>query len=74
MTNEEKIISMLGKIQTDVDALKKNFSVETPEEKKSRQMQAFRNFVNSTTDAEEPDATAEFFRIMDAEEARKAAF
>ena len=43
------------------------------QEKKLRQLEAFRNFVNSKTDSEEPEATAEFFRIMDAEEARKAA-
>jgi len=75
MTNEEKILSMLTKMQSDIDALKKKLNVhnETPEEKKLRQLEAFRNFVNSTTDEEEPEATAEFFRIMDAEEARKAA-
>ena len=76
MTNEEKILQMLTQMQADVKALKEKLNVrsETPEEKKLRQIAAFRNFVNSTTDAEEPEATAEFFKIMDAEEARKAAF
>lgn len=76
MTNEEKILEMLTKMQGDIDALKKKLNVqdETPEEKKLRQLAAFRNFVNSKTDEEEPEATAEFFRIMDTEEARKAAF
>ena len=75
MTNEEKIISMLTKMQADIDTLKKKLNIyeETPEEKKLRQMAAFKNFVNSKTDDEEPEATAEFFRIMDAEELRKAA-
>ena len=75
MTNEEKILEMLTKMQGDIDALKKKLNVqdETPEEKKLRQLAAFRNFVNSKTDEEEPEATAEFFRIMDTEEARKAA-
>ena len=75
MTNEEKILSMLTKMQADIDTLKKKLNIhdETPEEKKSRQLEAFRNFINSQTDAEEPEATAEFFRIIDAEEARKAA-
>ncbi len=77
MTNEEKILSMLGKMQADIDTLisKVDFQNETlRQEKKLRQMAAFNNFVNSKTDEEEPEATAEFFRIMDAEEARKAAF
>lgn len=77
MTNEEKIISMLGKMQADIEELKAraNFQIdnETPEEKKLRQISAFRNFLNSKTDEEEPEATAEFFKIMDTEEARKAA-
>ena len=73
MTNEEKILEMLTKMQGDIDALKKKLNVqdETPEEKKLRQLAAFRNFVNSKTDEEEPEATAEFFRIMDAEERKK---
>ena len=77
MTNEEKILSMLEKMQIDIEELKTKFDIsklETPEEKKMRQLETFRNFVNSKTDAEEPEATAEFFKIMDAEEARKAAF
>lgn len=75
MTNEEKILAMLTKMQSDIDVLKKKLNVqdETPEEKKLRQIEAFRNFVNSKTDDEEPEATAKFFRIMDAEESRKAA-
>lgn len=75
MTNEEKILSMLEKMQADIDTLKKKLNVqdETPEEKKFRQLEAFKNFVNSKTDSEEPEATAEFFRIMDAEESRKTA-
>lgn len=73
MTNEEKILSMLTKMQADIDTLKKKLNVydETPEEKKSRQMAAFKTFVNSTTDDEEPEATVEFFKIMDEEERKK---
>ena len=73
MTNEEKILSMLTKMQADIDTLKKKLNVydETPEEKKSRQMAAFRNFVNSKTDEEEPEATEKFFKIMDEEERKK---
>lgn len=68
ITNEHLTLKENGTLGKCVE------TAETPEEKKLRQMAAFNNFVNSTTDAEEPEATAEFFRIMDAEEARKAAF
>ncbi|MBQ7704333.1 MAG: hypothetical protein IJT73_02740 [Selenomonadaceae bacterium] len=78
MTNENKIIEMLTKMQADIDTLTSKANSqnenETPEEKNLRQLKAFRSFVNSTTDAEEPEATAKFFKFMDAEEARKAAF
>lgn len=77
MTNEEKILEMLTQMQADIDELKEKVNaqnVKLQEEKRLRQIDAFNKFVNSKTDAEEPEATAEFFRIMDAEEARKAAF
>ena len=84
MANEEKILDTLDKIQMeltllrhDVDVLKERKIVEdrkneTPEERKARQIAALNAFINSTTDEEEPEKTAEFFRIMEAEEARKA--
>lgn len=84
MSNEEKILSKLNEIQTELEVLKYDVSIlksrnlanelknETPEERKKRQMAAFHNFVNSTTDDEEPEKTAEFFRIMEAEKVRKA--
>jgi len=77
MTNEEKILEMLTQMQADINELKEKVNaqnVKLQEEKRLRQIDAFNKFVNSKTDAEEPEATAEFFRIMDAEEARKAAF
>lgn len=77
MTNEEKILEMLTKMQADINELKEKVnaqSVKLQEEKRLRQIEAFNKFVNSKTDAEEPEATAEFFRMMDAEETRKAAF
>lgn len=84
MSNEEKILSTLEKIQMELSLLRHDVDVlkdrklaeerknETPEERKARQIAAFHAFINSTTDKEEPEKTAEFFRIMAAEEARKA--
>lgn len=45
----------------------------SPEERKSRQMAAFDAFINSTTDDDEPEATAKFFELMDELEARRSA-
>ena len=77
MTNEEKILQMLTQMQADINELKEKVNsqnVTLQEEKRLRQIDAFNKFINSKTDAEEPEATEEFFRIMDAEEARKAEF
>ena len=83
MSNEEKILSTLEKIQMELALLRHDVDIlkdrkieeerknETPEERKSRQLAALNAFINSTTEDEEPEKTAEFFRIMAAEDARK---
>lgn len=69
MTNEEKILSLLEEVKAGVDNLQKKqndpFANETPEEGRARRKKALEKFVNSTTDDEEPEATAKFFRIME---------
>lgn len=78
MTNEEKILSMLEDVKKGVENLQnKNlnpFAGETPEEGRIRRKKALEKFVNSKTDDEEPEATAEFFRIMEETARRKGRF
>lgn len=84
MSNEEKILYMLTEIRSDIRTLK--YDVRTlkerkiiaereklsPEERRARQMAALEAFYNSTTDDEEPEATAKFFAIMAEIEARRS--
>ena len=83
MTNEEKILATLEKIQSDISQLKYDVatlkekkeqderSKLTPEERKARQLAALKALQKSCD--EDPDGMKEFFAIMDAEEKRKAA-
>lgn len=72
MTNEEKIISMLGKIQTDVDALKKNLNSETPKDYAARK-KALLEFIHrplTPEDQKDADEFAEYIAAMDARKGR----
>ncbi len=74
MSNEEKILSMLTKMQNDIDALRtdinaiKNNSNPEPEEKMT-QREVFMGLANLLDD-DEKEALGKY---MEAEEARKAA-
>lgn len=83
MTNEEKILATLEKIQSDISQLKYDVatlkekkeqderSKLTPEERKARVMAALEAIWK--TNEEDPEGLEEFLAIMDAEEKRKAA-
>ena len=83
MSNEEKILEMLTTIQADIKTLKSDVvslkekksadqpAKLSPEERKARQLAALATFQKAC--AENIDDLAEFFAIMDAKEARRAA-
>lgn len=83
MTNEEKILATLEKIQSDISRLKYDVatlkekkeqderSKLTPEERKARVMAALEAIWK--TNEEDPEGLEKFLAIMDAEEKRKAA-
>ena len=75
MTNEEKILSMLEKMQADIDTLKKKLNVqeeETPEQYEARKAKLLELINRKLTPEEQKDADefAEYIAEMDA---RKAA-
>ena len=75
MTNEEKILSMLTKMQADIDTLKKKLNVydeETPEQYEARKARLLELINRKLTPEEQKDADefAEYIAEMDA---RKAA-
>lgn len=78
MSNEEKILSMLTKMQSDIDALRaevktlKLNSNAQPAQKKLTLQEQYDAFMGLTTllDDDEKDALGKY---MEAEEARKAA-
>ena len=76
MSNEEKILSVLNAIQTDVQSLKEKKSADeleklSPEERKARQLAALAAFQKAC--AENRDDLEEFFALMDELEARRSA-
>ena len=83
MSNDEKILQMLTEIKSDIKTLKSDMASLrekhdehkidklSPEERKARQLAALATFQKAC--AENIDDLAEFFAIMDAKEARRAA-
>ena len=74
MSNEEKILAMLTKMQSDIDALRNdiqtlNHSETSQPKKKMTQREVFMGLANLLND-DEKDALGKY---MAAEEARKAA-
>ncbi len=75
MTNEEKILEMLTKMQADIDALKKKSNVqdeETPEQYEARK-KALIEFINTPLTPEEKKEADEFAEYIAEMDARKAA-
>lgn len=74
MTNEEKILSMLTKMQSDIDALKKKLNVhnETPEEYEARKEKLL-ELINTPLTPEEQKEADEFAEYIAEMDARKAA-
>lgn len=74
MTNEEKILEMLTKMQADIDALKKKLNVqdETPEQYEARK-KALIEFINTPLTPEEKKEADEFAEYIAEMDARKAA-
>lgn len=83
MSNEEKILSLLTEMQSDIRTLKSDVQTLkerkaadeleklSPEERKSRIMASFEAF--QKINEEDPEGAAEFFALMDELEARRAA-
>ena len=74
MSNEEKILAMLTKMQSDIDALRNevkalNQNENTSPKKKMSQREVFMGLANLLND-DEKEALGKY---MEAEEARKAA-
>lgn len=76
MTNEEKIISMLGKMQADIEELKEkaNFQIdnETPEQYEARK-KSLLEFIDRPLTPEEKQEAEEFAEYIAELDARKAA-
>lgn len=76
MTNEEKILSMLEKIQIDIEALKtkSNFqdTDETPEQYETRK-KALLEFINRPLTPEEKQEADEFAEYISELDSRKVA-
>lgn len=69
MSNEEKILSMLTKMQSDIDDAKELLTGKKESQKKMTQREVFMGLANLLND-DEKEALGEY---MAAEEARKAA-
>ncbi len=69
MSNEEKILSMLTKMQSDIDTTKELLTGKKEPEKKMTQREVFMGLANLLND-DEKEALGKY---MAAEEARKAA-
>ena len=75
MTNEEKILEMLTKMQGDIDALKKKLNVqdeETPEQYEAHK-KALLEIINRPLTPEEKKEADEFAEYIAEMDARKAA-
>ncbi len=75
MTNEEKILSMLEKMQADIDTLKKKLNVqdeETPEQYEANK-KALLELINTPLTPEEQKEADEFAEYIAEMDARKAA-
>ena len=69
MSNEEKILSMLTKMQDDIDSIKENVETKPKPKKKMSSREFFTRLANLLND-EEKKALGEY---MEDEEARKVA-
>lgn len=69
LSNEEKILSMLTKMQDDITEMKENLRMQSQSERKMTQREVFNGLANLLDD-DEKEALG---RYQAAEEARKAA-